>query len=326
LHNNSRRVLVTGGAGFIGSHLVDELLRGGYKTLVIDNLSTGRLKNVPHAPPQQLVFRKLDLTERSPLLDVTRDVQIVYHFAADPDVRMSTVSPETHLRENIVATFNLVEALRLNDFGGLFVFASTAAVYGDVTELPVSEDYGPARPVSVYGASKLACEDLLFTYGKLYGFRVASLRFANVIGPRSRHGLIFDFIKKLQASAGVLEILGDGEQTRSYVHVDDAVRAITTVTQLLNDSKDLVFNVGNTDWITVKTVAEIVCRQMGIAGCRFVAKPATNDGRGWLGDMKNMSLDITRLTGHGWRPIRTSGQAVRDTANSLIQELKAQDP
>jgi UDP-glucose 4-epimerase len=288
---------------------------------VLDNLSTGRLENLTGAlKSTQVTLSKIDLKEKGELLGHTKNISIVYHFAADPDVRASAVSPETHFKDNLVATFNLIEALRRDSFHGRFIFASTAAVYGDVARLPVSEEYAPLRPVSVYGSTKLACEDLLFTYARLYGFRIASLRFANVIGPRSTHGLISDFIKKLQQNPDVLEILGDGEQTRSYVHVDDAVSAALTATQALNDKHVVTFNVGNEDWMTVRTVAEMVCTQLGIDHCTFITKPATDDGRGWLGDMKKMSLDIASLKSLGWHPRRNSTQAVKDSAIAITRE------
>ena len=247
-------ILVTGGAGFIGSHLVDRLVEEGHCLRVIDNFSSGRRENLPQNPSIDII--NCDLKNFEDVDAYTRDVKTVFHFAANPEVRVSTTNPDIHFKENIVATFNLLEAIRRNDVEEL-VFASSSSVYGDVEDIPVDEK-APIRPVSVYGASKAACENLIYTYSKLYGIRATILRYANVVGPRLRHGVIHDFILKLFRSPNILEIMGDGTQIRSYIYIDDAVDA--SIYAWRNQSGDFeVYNVGSLDWIDVNEVAEIVC-------------------------------------------------------------------
>lgn len=317
----STTALVTGGAGFIGSHLVDKLVSRGYKVVAIDNLSSGNIKNIRHHLENPSVsFRRIDLKHHGELLKCVKEASVVFHFAANPEVRVSTVNPRVHFEENLLTTFNLLDAVRQSRNIEALVFASSSAVYGDVSELPVSEVYPHSTPINVYGAVKLAGENLLNTFAKLYGFRAVSLRFANIVGPRSRHGVIYDFVMKLKKNSGRLQILGDGTQRRSFLYVDDAVEAILKVCDSLNCSVD-VYNIGNDDWISVKEIADIVTGEMGKKGIPYEMMPATTDGRGWLGDLKFMFLNISKIKGLGWKPARNSYDAVRRTVVSLISEL-----
>jgi UDP-glucose 4-epimerase len=214
-------ILVTGGAGFIGSHLVDRLVKEGFNVRVIDNLSSGRLENLTqHRDDPRVEVMIGDLKKMEDALKAVDGVDTVFHFAANPEVRVSTTNPEIHFNENVVATFNLLEAMRKRDVKEL-VFASSSSVYGEPEQIPVSED-APIRPVSVYGASKAACENLIHAYVKLYGIKAVILRYANVVGPRLRHGVVWDLINKLRKNPNELEILGDGKQVRSYIYIDDA--------------------------------------------------------------------------------------------------------
>jgi UDP-glucose 4-epimerase len=221
------RVLVTGGAGFIGSHIVDRLVRDGYRVRVIDNLSSGRLENIKHHLESNSIELIIgDLKDPQIALRAVEGVDTVFHFAANPEVRVSTTNPEIHFNENIVATFNLLEAMGRKNVKEL-VFASSSSVYGEPEEIPVDEN-APIRPVSVYGASKAACEALIHAYTKLYGVKAVVLRYANVVGPRLRHGVVWDFINKLLKNPTELEILGDEKQVRSYIYIDDAIEATIT--------------------------------------------------------------------------------------------------
>jgi UDP-glucose 4-epimerase len=210
------RVLVTGGAGFIGSHIVDRLVRDGYRVRVVDNLSSGRVENIKHHLESNSVELIVgDLKDPQIALRAVEGVDVVFHFAANPEVRVSTTNPEMRFNKNIVATFNLLEAMRRKNVKKL-VFASSSPVYGEPEEIPVDEN-APMRPVSVYGASKAACEALIHAYSKLYGIKAVVLRYANVIEPRLRHGVVWDFINKLLNNPAELEILEDGKQVRSYI-------------------------------------------------------------------------------------------------------------
>ena len=244
-------------------------------------------------------------------------VDVVFHFAANPEVRVSTTNPEVHFNENVVATFNLLEAMRRGDVREL-VFASSSSVYGEPDEIPVGED-APLKPVSVYGASKAACESLIRAYSKLYGIKAVVLRYANVVGPRLRHGVVWDFVVKLKRNPRELEVLGDGKQVRSYVYVDDAVEA--TIVAWRRASNDFeVYNVASEDWITVDEVADEVMRAMGFGSVTKVYRPVLH-GVGWPGDVKRVALKIERLKALGFKPAMNSREAVRATAKKLLEEL-----
>lgn len=310
-------VVVTGGAGFIGSHLVDRLVSLGWRVRVVDNLSSGSLDNIRHHLPGRVEFVKADLKSPEAALEAVRGAGTVFHLAANPEVRVSTTNPEIHFSENVVATFNLLEAVRKQE-AGTVVFASSSSVYGEPEQIPVGED-APLRPVSVYGASKAACEQLLHAYSKLYGIRAVALRYANVVGPRLRHGAVYDFILKLRRNPAEMEILGDGTQTRSYIHVNDAVEA--TITAWERSPKGFeAYNVGSDDWITVTEVARTIAEVMGLGEVRFTYRPVLH-GVGWPGDVKRIALRTEKLKALGWKPLMSSKEAVAKAAASILREL-----
>ncbi len=316
-------VLVTGGAGFIGSHVIDWLVARGHHVIVVDNLSAGSLDNIRHNfEKDNFLFIEGDLKDFDFCIKVVREhgPDIVIHMAANPEVRVSVTDPEVHFRENIVVTFNLLEACRKVGCVKKFVFASSSTVYGDARVFPTPEDH-ELRPISVYGACKASCELLLHSYAHLYGIQGIVLRYANIVGPRLRHGVIYDFMMKLKRDPTRLEILGDGTQRKSYLYVDDAVEATMIVTFNENSYFE-VYNVGNEDWITVKEIADIVCEVLGVRPV-YVFKPATQNGRGWPGDVKYMQLSIKKLKEkYEWRPKYTSREAVKKTAQALAEELR----
>ena len=311
------KILVTGGAGFIGSHLVDRLVAEGHQIRVIDNLSSGRLENLAHRRDVEVIIG--DLKNPQDVQKAVRGVDAVFHFAANPEVRVSTTNPDIHFNENVVATFNLLEAMRKNDVTQL-VFASSSSVYGEPDEIPVDEN-APLRPVSVYGASKAACEHLIHAYAKLYGFRAVALRYANVVGPRLRHGVIWDFINKLRKNPHELEILGDGKQVRSYIYIDDAVEATLLAWKKTTDAY-AAYNVATVDWITVDEVADLVIEAMGLTNVKKTYRPVLH-GVGWPGDVKKIALKIDMLKQLGFEPKVNSREAVRLTAKSLLHEINA---
>jgi UDP-glucose 4-epimerase len=312
------RVLVTGGAGFMGSHLVDRLVRDGYRVRVVDNLSSGRLENIKHHLESRSVELIVgDLKDPQVALRAVEDVDVVFHFAANPEVRVSTTNPEIHFNENIVATFNLLEAMRKKNVKEL-VFASSSSVYGEPEEIPVDED-APIRPVSVYGASKASCEALIHAYTKLYGIKAVVLRYANVVGPRLRHGVIWDFINKLLKNSTELEILGDGKQVRSYIYIDDAIEATIIAWRRTGASYE-VYNVASEDWITVDEVAEEVIKAMELSNVKKIYKPVLH-GVGWPGDVKKIALKIDKIKKLGFKPVMNSREAVRTVARKLLEEI-----
>jgi len=303
-------ILITGGAGFIGSHLVDRLVKEGFSVRVVDNLSSGRLENLTqhrNNPRVEVIIG--DLKKMEDALRAVDGVETVFHFAANPEVRVSTTNPEIHFNENVVATFNLLEAMRRKDVKEL-VFASSSSVYGEPEQIPVSED-APIRPVSVYGASKAACENLIHAYVKLYGMKAVILRYANVVGPRLRHGVVWDLINKLRENPNNLEILGDGKQVRSYIYIDDAIEATITAWRKTNNNYE-VYNVGNEDWITVDEVADEVIKAMGLSNVKKTYKPVLH-GVGWPGDVKKIALKIDKIKQLGYKPKLNSREAIKLT-------------
>jgi len=313
------RILVTGGAGFIGSHIVDRLVGDGYRVRVVDNLSSGRIENIKHHLESNSIELIIgDLKDPQVALRAVEGVDTVFHFAANPEVRVSTTNPEIHFNENIVATFNLLEAMRRKNMKEL-VFASSSSVYGEPEEIPVDEN-APIRPVSVYGASKAACEALIHAYTKLYGVKAVVLRYANVVGPRLRHGVVWDFINKLLKNPTELEILGDGKQVRSYIYIDDAIEA-TIIAWRRTEASYEVYNIASEDWITVDEVAEEVIKAMGLGNVKKVYKPVLH-GVGWTGDVKKIALKVDKIKKLGFKPTMSSREATRITARRLLEEIQ----
>jgi UDP-glucose 4-epimerase len=310
------RVAVTGGAGFIGSHLVERLVGLGHSVVVVDNLSSGSLSNLGKVR-DKVEVKIADVKDFEACLDAFKDVDVVYHLAANPEVRVSVTNPKVHFDENAYATFVVAEASRLSNRVKAIVFASSSTVYGDAS-VPTPED-SILRPISVYGASKAAAELILHSYAHLYGMKVVVLRYANIVGPRLRHGVIYDFLMKLSKNPDVLEVLGDGSQRKSYLHVDDAVDATILAAESSGGVFE-VYNVGNIDWIEVSEIARIVSKVLGLKP-RVVFTGGTKDGRGWPGDVKFMLLSIDKIASLGWRPKYSSAKAVELAAQSMAAEL-----
>ncbi|MCD6479218.1 NAD-dependent epimerase/dehydratase family protein [Candidatus Bathyarchaeota archaeon] len=315
-------ILVTGGAGFIGSHLVDQLLERGERVRVLDNLSSGSLKNLEgwlNSP--NLDFIEGDLLDPGDVDKALRGCEAVYHMAAIPEVRLSRASPEEHFKQNIEATYNLLEAIAKGDEVKLYVFASSSTVYGDAEVIPTPENYAPLEPISVYGASKLAAEALSMAYAHTYGFRCIIYRMANIVGPRINHGVIYDFIEKLRRNPKRLEVLGDGTQSKSYLYVTDCVEGMLTGVERSSGRVE-IFNIGSEDRVGVSAIAHIVIEEMGLSDVEVYYTGGVDGGRGWKGDVKLMQLDVSKLKSLGWRPRMGSEEAVRLTARWLVRHYE----
>jgi UDP-glucose 4-epimerase len=230
---------------------------------------------------------------------------------------VGSTNPEVHFQQNIVATHSLLEHVRKTGTCPTLVFASTSTVYGEPTKVPAPEAYAPLKPISTYGATKLACEALISAYAYTYNFKAVILRLANIVGPRSQHGVIHDFTEKLNTNPNELEILGDGTQTKSYLYIADCIKAIQTVIKTARNQVE-IYNVGSEDQISVTKIAEIVAEEMGLRNVRFTYTGGVDGGRGWKGDVKNMLLDASRLRAEGWKPEYSSEQAVIRTVKELI--------
>jgi len=308
-------VVVTGGAGFIGSHLVDALVARGDRVAVIDNLSAGTRENLAgHLERDTVTLVQADLLENG-WEDHLEGADMVFHLAADPDVRQGAVTPERQVQQNIVATGRVLEAMRHHGIGNL-AFTSTSTVYGEASVIPTPEEYTPMEPISVYGATKLACEALISAYSHSFGIRSCSFRFANIIGPRSGHGVIPDFIRKLRENPRELEILGDGFQTKSYLEVSECVRAMLFAVEHARDPVN-VFNIGSEDWIDVTAIADIVVAALGHSRVKY---SYTGGERGWVGDVPRMLLSVDRLKSLGWKPQMGSRESVVVAARAMSGE------
>ena len=322
---NEYTSIVTGGVGFIGSHLTEKLLKENYKVTILDDFSTGNRKNIqPLLDNPHLTIVKEDLKKPVKLNQIIRKCGIIFHLAANPEVRVGETDPQVHFEENILATFNLLEALRQAKTPKIIVFTSTSTVYGEASQIPTPEDYAPLIPISTYGASKLACEALITSYAYTFNHRALVLRLANIIGPKSNHGVIIDFIRKIQTNPKQLEILGDGTQEKSYLHIEDCIEAIIHLTKIFatGTKKVDIFNIGSYDKITVKEIAKIVAEEMNTPNIKYKFTGGVDGGRGWKGDVKTMHLSIHKLLQTGWKPKYTSKQAVRLAAKALIKEIQ----
>ncbi|MCZ7392180.1 MAG: NAD-dependent epimerase/dehydratase family protein [Candidatus Methanoperedens sp.] len=308
------KIIVTGGAGFIGSHLVDRLLSLGNEVTVIDNLSSGRREFLDaHISDSNFKFIKLDLLGTGKLTKAMHGADVIYHLAANPDVRLGAENTRIHLEQNIIATYNVLEAMRINEQQNI-VFTSTSTVYGEASIIPTPEEYGPLIPISLYGASKLACEALITSYCGSFDMKSWIFRFANIVGERSTHGIIIDFINKLKDKPEFLEILGNGKQRKSYLHVSDCVDAILSALEN-SDGMANIFNIGSNDTITSTEIGRIVVEEMGLKNVTFTY---TGGKRGWKGDVPRMLLSIEKLQKLGWQPVHDSKSSVVAAVRSTL--------
>lgn len=317
-----QQALVTGAAGFIGSHLVDQLLNKGWDVVGFDNLSSGRKENLGSANEfPQFRFIEGDLADLHNIRQALGECELVFHLAANPEVQRGSVEPSLHFQQNLLTTFNLLEAIRARGTHTKLVFASTSTIYGEPSIMPTPENYGPLLPISVYGSTKLGCEALAASYTQLLPLQVIIFRFANVVGPRARHGVIYDFILKLRRNPSELEVLGDGTQTKSYLHVRDCVDAfLATINDSFWETSVDVYNIGTAEQTGVLRIAETITQAMNLRNVTIRTTPGPQ-GRGWPGDVKTMQLDISKMERRGWKPKMNSDAAVRLATTELLSEL-----
>ena len=314
------QILVTGGAGFIGSHLVDKLLEQGNSVMIYDNLSSGRREFIqPALTSSAAEFIDADLLDLDRLIESMKGVDLVYHLAANPDIRLGTSVTDTDLRQGTVATYNVLEAMRLAECRRI-AFSSSSVVYGEAVTMPTPEDYGPLFPISLYGASKLGSEALISSWVGTFGFQAWLFRFANIVGTRGTHGVIFDFIHKLRADPTSLEVLGDGHQEKSYMEVLDCAEAMIHL--VANTSESLnCYNLGSGDSCSVRRIAEIVVEESGLPGVEI---HYTGGDRGWAGDVPKAMLAVNALESTGFRCRYDSERSVAHTARVLLEEIGLQ--
>ncbi len=309
--------LVTGGAGFIGSHLVDSLVEMGNSVRVLDNFSSGRQEFLEqHKENDKVEIFRADLLDLEAVKEAMEGIEIVHHLAANPDIRLGTEVTDTDLKQGTIATYNVLEAMRQNNVKKIS-FSSSSAVYGEAKTMPTPETYGPILPISLYGASKIASEALISSWCGTFGGEAWIHRFANIVGPRGTHGVIFDFIHKLKNNPNKLEVLGNGLQEKSYMSAGDCVRAMTHLIENSNEKVNL-YNLGTGDTCSVRRIAEIVVEESGLDN---VTIEYTGGDRGWAGDVPKTSLEVEKLFATNFTPTMQSEDAIRHTVIQLIKEI-----
>jgi UDP-glucose 4-epimerase len=308
------KAFVTGAAGFIGSTLVDRLLADQHTVVGYDNFSTGQetfLERAARSPAFRLI--RGDTLDRQQLDAAMVGADIVFHLAANADVRFGTEHPEKDLRQNTLATFNVLEAMRA---GGVerIVFSSTGSIYGEATTIPTPEDAPFPVQTSLYGASKLACEGLIEAYCEGFGMRAWIFRFVSILGERYTHGHVFDFYRSLRRDPHRLRVLGDGTQRKSYLHVQDCIDAMLVALDHA-EQRINIFNLGLDEYCALTESIGWICGHLGVSP----ALEYTGGDRGWVGDNPFIFLDTTRIRSLGWRPRLTIRESVLRTVQYLQQ-------
>lgn len=308
---------VIGGAGFIGSHVARTLLGVGEEVVVFDNFSSGTEKHIADMVDNpKFTLVRGNIEDLDVLKAAVAGVETVYHFASNPDISKAITEPDIDFWTGTYLTNNILEALRVNNITRL-IYASGSGVYGEVGSEPIQEAFPNMRPISTYGASKLACEALICSYSYMFGLNAAAFRFANVVGPRQTHGVGYDFVRKLKDKPATLTILGDGTQDKSYIYVEDIINAIRLVETKYLSGYD-VYNVGTLDSITVTQIADLARE---ITGSLSTTYDYTGGNRGWKGDVPIIRLDSSKIRALGWTNRYTSQEAIRLSMTSMFKEI-----
>jgi UDP-glucose 4-epimerase len=310
--------LIVGGAGFIGSHLAIKLLKEeNHRVVIYDNFSSGTDRHLESIREHgRLEVIKGDVKDLPELTRAASGADVIYHFASNPDISKAMTQPDIDFWEGTYLTNNVAEAARTSGVNQI-IYASGSGVYGDTAELVVDENYSPLRPISTYGASKLAGEALLCSYCEMFDLRASAFRFANVVGPKQTHGVGYDFIRKLRENPRELFILGDGSQSKSYIYVDDVLQALQTALAARLPGFN-AYNVATVDAISVTEIADLVCKKMKLEN---VSYRYGGGKRGWKGDVPVVRLSSEAIRKLGWRPQKTSFQAISASIEAMLQAL-----
>lgn len=318
-----KNILCIGGAGFVGSHLTRRLLEepGVEVITVFDNLSSGTMANIPTGH-LKVRFELGNARDFDRLRVVTAGHDTVFHLAANPDISKAATDPTLDFEQGTVLTQNVIEAMRVNGVKNLIYF-SGSGVYGETHER-VSEEYGPLMPISPYGAAKLASEAMICAYAHMFGMTARAFRFANLVGRRQTHGVGLDFLRRLKADPTKLRILGDGTQSKSYLHVEDALRAVMMVAGLAFQEDDevapyRVYNVASRDRLTVLDIADMAFQTLGIERPKY---EFTGGDRGWNGDVPTLLFDTAAIRARGWGNERDSREAMIDALCGMAHDLR----
>ncbi len=316
------KILVAGGAGFIGSHLIDSFLKEGHEIVCVDKLIFGD-NNIRHLRSDKYLqesgrfkFYEMELANQDHVNRILTENKIdaAYHLAANSDIQKGGREPSIDFNDTLLTTRALLEGMRMANVRNLF-FASTSAIYGEMQDIKLTETTGGLKPVSYYGGAKLASEALISSYVSMCDMSAVIFRFPNVIGPRLTHGVVFDFIRKLRMNPHELEILGDGTQCKPYIYVLDLIEAIVRLTKEFKPGEE-VYNISvRSAGTTVTRIAEIVTEELGLSDVVFTY---TGGDRGWKGDVPRFDYDISKVLSTGWEPKYTSDEAVRQTVRDAI--------
>lgn len=313
------KVFVTGAAGFIGSHLVESLLKADYEVVALDNLSTGTINNLSNALKfKRFTFIQGDIRIQNIIRNNLKDCDVIIHLAANSNVRIGYTDSSIDYDNNINGTKAILDVFKESRTVKRILFASSGTIYGKASVVPTPETYGPLSPISLYASSKLACESLIAAYAQLFDKEAIIFRLANVVGARANRGVIVDFITKLRKNPSYLEILGNGKQKKSYIHVLDCVSAFILGLKMQLQTPVEFFNVGSHDSIDVNTIAQIVMQKIGLRK-DLTFNISIPSGGGWPGDLQEMLLDSGRIYSRGWNPKHDSRKAVE----LAIQEIMA---
>ena len=308
------KAFVTGGAGFIGSHLVDKLIKEENAVTVYDDLSSGKKEFIEHhLQNDDFNFVQANLTDGSQVKKSIKGHDVVFHIAANPDVRLGEQKPDM-AKTDIIATYNLLDAMRESGIKKI-VFSSSSTVYGEAPPIPLKENYGPLLPISVYGAAKLAAEGLISSFCHTFDMQGWIFRFANVVGERGTHGVIVDFINKLKRNPKELEILGDGKQKKPYLYVKECVDGMLFGFENANEQIN-IFNLGCDTATEVTRIGELIVEEMGFKDVSF---KYTGGKRGWKGDVPQFQFDIAKINNLGWKAAHTSDEVIRMAIKDVLQ-------
>ena len=310
------KTLVAGGAGFIGSHLIDALLAKGHQVVCIDNLSLGTKENIVHLQNNDaFTFYEMDICNQEKLekILVEEQIEYIFHLAANSDIQQSAKNPQVEFQNTYSTTYYLLEAARKSNIKKFF-FASTSAVYGDKKDELLDENTANLSPISYYGGSKLGSEALISAFCYMNDMQVLIFRFPNVIGPRLTHGVIHDFIGGLQQNPQELVILGNGQQTKPYVYVLDLIDAIIKFMDVKEKGITL-YNVGVETATSVTRIADIICEEMKLKDVKY---NYTGGEGGWKGDVPRFQYSLKKIHDAGWKANYTSEEAVRLTVQKNL--------
>jgi UDP-glucose 4-epimerase len=303
------KYLVTGGAGFIGSTLVSMLTDSGKEVVIFDNLSKATMhKPLTWKRSSNCEFIHGDMLDSALLGKIVNTCDFVFHLAANPDVRVGSIDTRIDYEQNLLATYNLLEAMRISSNCKNMIFASSSTVYGEPASIPTPENYSPLVPISLYGASNM------------FEMRCSVIRLANIVGPNSTKGVVYDFFTKLAANPKRLDILGNGMQVKSYLYVSDCVNALIKLASEMKQPFE-VFNAGSNDSLTVLDIVQIIIKELSLDNVKQIFHRSI-DGRGWKGDVTNMLLDCSKLAAFGWKPRYDSKEAVVLTVKQMLEEME----